>query len=249
MSWFITQLLSAFLMPPLTLLLLAAAGFFISRRLPRLGRSMLGTALALLWLCSTPLVSDIALRWLEAPFKAVDLKTQPADAIVVLGAGSYLSAPEYGADTVGDQTLVRLRYAAKLQRESGKPVLVSGGKPVEQDLSEAAQMKTVLEHEFSVPVRWTEGASNNTRENALYSKQILQKEGVNRIYLVTHTSHMRRAVMVFRNAGFDVVPAPTLLPNGDAIDLFSFIPNAGALYGSHIFMHELIGMVWYRLKS
>ncbi len=248
MSWFVTNLLSAILMPPLNLLLLAAAGFFICRWRPRLGRTLLGTALALLWICSTPIVSGTAISWLAAPFKTVDIKAQAADVIVVLGAGSYLNAPEYGEDTVGDQTLVRLRYAAKLQRDSGKPILVSGGKPVAQDLSEAAQMKAVLEHELSAPVRWTEDASSNTFENARYSKQILEKENIKRIYLVTHTSHMRRAVMVFRNAGFDVVPAPTLLPNGGTLDIFSFIPSAGALYGSHIFMHELIGMAWYRYK-
>ena len=249
MSWFITNLLSAFLMPPLNLLLLALAGIFISRRRPRLGRGMLGTALALLWICSTPMVSDAALRWLEAPYKAVDLKTQPADAIVVIGGGSYLNAPEYGADTVGGQTLVRLRYAAKLQRESGKPILVSGGKPVAQDLSEAAQMKAVLEHEFSVPVRWAEDASNNTLENARYSKPILEKENIKRIYLVTHAYHMRRAAMVFHNAGFDVVPAPTLLATDNTTDLLSFIPSARAMHDSYIFMHELIGIAWYRLKS
>jgi len=31
--------------------------------------------------------------------------------------------------------------------------------------------------------------------------------------------------------------------------LLAFVPNAYALHDSRIFMHELIGMLWYRLKS
>lgn len=249
MSWFITNLLSAFLLPPLNLLLLALAGFFISRRRPRLGRAMLGSALALLWFCSTPYVANLELHLLEGPYQAVDLKTQHADAIVVLGGGSYLNAPEYDTDTVGEPSLARLRYAARLQRASGKPILLTGGKPLGNDLSEAQQMKSVLEHEFNVPVRWTEDTSNNTLENARHSYQVLQKDGIKRIYLVTHAWHMQRSVMAFHAAGFDVVAAPTLFSDTGPLSLLSFVPDADGLYGSRIFMHELIGLVWYRLKS
>ena len=248
MTGFTTNLLSAFLLPPLNLLLIALAGFFIARWHPRLGRRLLALALALLWLCSTPLLADAGLRLLEAPFQAVDLRSQPADAIVVLGGGSDLNAPEYGADTVGEGTLARLRYAAKLQRASGKPILTSGGRPTSKGTAEATQMKVALEHDFNVPVRWTEDASGNTLQNARNSYQILHKEGIKRIYLVTHAWHMRRSVMAFQAAGFDVVPAATQFTHG-AVDLFSFIPSAGGLYSSRIVMHELIGLWWYRLKS
>ena len=104
------------------------------------------------------------------------MKNQTADAIVVLGAGSYLKAPEYGADTVGEAGLFRLRYAARLQRETGRPVLVTGGKPQGNTLSEAEQMKAVLENEFHVPVKWTEGESNNTLENARFTQRILARQ-------------------------------------------------------------------------
>ncbi len=50
---------------------------------------------------------------------------------MVLGGGRYRDAPEYGNDTVGEYTLVRLRYAAKLHRETGFPLLVTGGRPME----------------------------------------------------------------------------------------------------------------------
>jgi len=249
MSWFATNLIAAFLLPPLSLLLAALLGLLLLRSYPRLGRTLLLGSFALLWLCSTPYFADGAMRLLEGPATAVDTHAQPADAIVVLGGGTYFRAPEYGADTVGELTLVRLRYAAKLQRETGKPLLVTGGKPLGNERSEAQQMKSVLEQEFKVPVRWTEDASDNTLENARYSYQLLQKAGIQRIYLVTHAYHMPRSVMVFQAAGFEVVPAPTRFTTRYQTDLLSFLPRATALRDSMYFTHELIGMLWYRLKS
>jgi len=249
MSWFVTNFVSAFLLPPLNLLLGALVGLLIVRPYPRLGRTLLIGSFAVLWLCSTPYLAEGALHLLEGSPKAVDTQTQPADAIVVLGGGTYFYAPEYRADTVSGAALMRLRYAAKLQRETGKPLLVTAGKPLGNDLSEAQQMKSVLEQEFKVPVRWIEDASVNTLENARYSYQVLQKAGIKRIYLVTHAWHMPRSILAFRSAGFEVVPAPTAFTTRYRTDLLSFVPGADALCNSRVFMHEMIGLLWYRLKS
>jgi len=248
-SWLITNLIAAFLLPPLNVLLLGTAGLLLWHKRPIIARGVVAASLALLWLLSTPYVANTLMRLLQGEPAALDLKTQPADAVVVLGAGSYLKAPEYGADTVGDAGLARLRYAAKLQRETGKPILVSGGRPQDDTLSEAEQMKSVLENEFHVPVKWVEGQSGNTLENARLSQRILSRAGIRRIYLVTQAWHMPRAAAAFRSAGFDVVPAPTgyTLPGpGVLVDI---LPSADALLASQRFMHEVIGMLWYRLKS
>lgn len=248
MSWFITNLISAFLLPPLNLMLVALLGLFIIRSHSRLGRTLLIGSLSLLWLCATPYFAGSALQLLEGSPNKIDAQAQPADAIVVLGGGTYFNAPEYGMDTVSESTLTRLRYAARLQRETGRPVLVTGGKPLGNDISEAHLMRAVLEQEFKIPVRWVEDASDNTLENARYTHQLLQKDGIKRIYLVTHAWHMPRSILAFRAAGFEVIPAPTAFTTRYRTDLLSFIPNAGGLYGSSIFMHEIIGLLWYRLR-
>jgi len=249
MTWFATNLISAFLLPPLNLLLLGATGLLLWYKRPPLARALVAASLALLWLCSTPYFAEGTLHLLEGKPHAVNPKTQPADAIVVLGAGTYFHAPEYDGDTLDEAALMRLRYAAKLQRETGKPILVTGGTPLGNTLPEAEQMKSVLQDEFKVPVRWTEDRSNNTLENALYSYALLQKAGIKRIYLVTHAWHMRRATMVFRQVGFEVVPAPTAWTTRYKLDLLAFIPRAEALRDSAIFSHEIIGLIWYRIKS
>jgi len=142
-----------------------------------------------------------------------------------------------------------LRYGAKLQRETGKPILVTGGKPLGNSVSEAQQMRAALEQDFHVPVRWTEDDSDNTFENARYSFQLLQKSGIKKIYLVTHAWHMPRSADVFRRAGFEVVEAPMAFTTRYRLDMLAFLPHAGSLNDSSIFVHEVIGLIWYQLKS
>jgi len=249
MSWFIVNLVSAFLLPPLSLLLTAVLGFLLWHKRPVLARVLVALSLLLLWLLSTPFFAESLLHGLEGEPYVTDTKKPLAEAIVVLGGGTYFHAPEYGGDTVSGSTLERLRFATKLHRETDRPVLVTGGKPLGNDLSEAAQMKQVLEQEFNVPVQWAEGGSDNTFENARLSHELLKQAGINRIYLVTHAWHMPRAVFAFRKAGFEVVPAPTAYTTRYQTDLLAFVPNAYALRDSRIFLHELIGTIWYQLKS
>jgi uncharacterized SAM-binding protein YcdF (DUF218 family) len=250
MSWFITQLISTFLLPPLSLLLIAALGLWLWHKRPTIARVLITTSFLLLWLLSTPFIAEAMLHELEGGPYVTDTKRPLADAIVVLGGGTYFHAPEYGMiDTVKEDTLVRLRFAAKLQRETGKSILVTGGAPVGNSTSEAEQMKQVLEQEFNVPVKWAEGVSDNTRENARLSWLTLKPEGITRIYLVTHAWHMPRAVLAFQEAGFQVVPAPTAYTTRYQVDLLAFVPNVYALRDSRKFLHELIGILWYQLKS
>jgi uncharacterized SAM-binding protein YcdF (DUF218 family) len=245
----VTNLIAAFLLPPLSLLLLLAFGIFLLYRRRKYAKPLLLATFALLWIASTPYCSDAALHWLEARTAALGKTSPQADAIVILGGGTYFSAPEYaGQDTIGEVTLARLRYGAKLQRETGKPILVTGGKPLGNSTSEAQQMRASLEQDFRVPVRWAEEDSNNTFENARNSFQVLQKSGIKRIYLVTHAWHMARSANVFRRAGFEVVEAPTAFTTRYRTDLLTFLPNAWALYDSKIFVHEVTGLLWYRLR-
>jgi uncharacterized SAM-binding protein YcdF (DUF218 family) len=249
MSWFITNLIAAFLLPPLSLLLLFALGVILLYRRHKFAKKLIVAASCLLWIASTPYFAEGALHLLEAQTTPLDISRQDADAIVILGGGTYFHAPEYaGQNTVGEGTLIRLRYGAKLQHETGKPILVTGGKPLGNSISEAQQMRIALEQDFRVPVRWTEDESDNTFENARNSFRILQQANIRKIYLVTHAWHMPRSAGIFRRAGFEVVEAPTAYTTRYRTDMLSFLPQAAALEESRIFIHEVIGMLWYKMK-
>ncbi len=248
MSWFITNLIAAFLLPPFNLLIVLLLGGLLLQRHPRLGRGLLGAGILLLYLSSTPWFAEGALHWLEKEIPP--LGQQKADAIVILGGGSYFDAPEFdGQHTVSRETLLRVRYGAWLHRKTGKPILVSGGAPLGNPGSEAAQMQAVLTQEFQVPVRWQEDRSNNTLENARDSARILQAAGIRRIYLVSSAWHLPRAVAIFQRMGLEVVAAPTAFTTRYRTDLLSFLPNGSSMEKSSLFCHEMIGRLWYRLKN
>jgi len=65
--------------------------------------------------------------------------------------------------------------------------------------------------------------------------------------LVTNVWHIPRAVQEFEQAGFKVSSAATAFTTRYRTDALAFIPTAGALQQSGLFMHEMIGMRWYRL--
>jgi uncharacterized SAM-binding protein YcdF (DUF218 family) len=247
MEWVIRNVVAAFLMPPGCLLLVAFWGWWILRRHPRAGNSLIAFSFLGLYALSTPYIGDELLKAIEIPV-GNPLDDRSGQAIVVLGGGKYYAAPEYGGDTVNAYTLMRLRYGARLYRALDKPVLVTGGSPEGSAATEAWAMKTVLAQEFGVPVAWVEERSRTTLENARLSYIMLSVEDVHTVYLVTHAWHMPRAKLAFEHAGFSVIPAPTKYATRFRLTALDFLPQADALFDSSRFFREFIGIAWYRLK-
>ena len=246
MSWFLKNLVSAFLLPPLSLIVLGTVGVLLLKGRPVLGKSLIIATLVLFYILSAPIVAESALQTLKTPTVS-NSEINEVQAIVILGGGTYFAAPEYGNHTVNQYGLERIRYGAFLHRVIGKPILVTGGDPLGTGSSEAGQMKLALENEFHVPVKWTEDASRDTRENAYNSFLALRKDKITHIALVTHAWHMPRAIREFRKAGFKVVPASTAYVTQRKTGLFAFIPSVSAFLKSRLFIHEIIGILWYWL--
>lgn len=252
-SWLFNNLIAAALLPPLNGLLLAAIGAVIARHRPRLGRTLIATGFLLVAALSLGIVARALTAPLESrhPVLAVEsLASLRVDAVVVIGGGRYRAPPEFAsADDVSGPALDRLRYAALLARESGRPLLVSGGAPDGGDRSEAQAMAKALERDFGVVPRWLESSSDNTFENARRSAAVLMPERLRRIALVTHAHHMPRAVAAFSAAGFEVLAAPTVFLASGPLTPLDFIPRAAALHGASRALHEWIGLGWYALRS
>lgn len=247
-SWLLSNAMASLLIPPGLLIVVLAAGLALRHSRPRTGGALLVAGTAGLYLLSMPLTGTFLLQRWETPPGEFEHATTAAQAIVVLGGGKYAQAPEYSGDTVSTMGLVRLRYAAVLHRRTSLPVLVSGGSPEGSPIDEAQTMRQILEQEFAVPVRWREGGSANTLENARLTHRVLQTEGIRRICLVTHAWHMPRARLAFEHAGFEVIAAPTAHATRSRLTVLDFLPDPAALRDSALFFHEVIGTVWYRLR-
>ena len=247
-GWLVTNFIAALLLPPLSFLILGGWGVWLSRsrRRQRLGRALIVLSGAALWLLSTPYLAGLMLDALKPPPSTI--RGGEAEAIVILSGGVHRDNLEYGGDTVGRLTLERVRYGAWLARETAKPVLVTGGAPA-GGVPEGQLMRAVLEQEFGIPVRWVEDRSDNTRENALRSAELLKSAGVRRIFLVTHAWHLKRAIPEFERAGLEVIPAGIGYSADDRPGVLDFVPSARGLLDSYFAMHEGIGLIWYRMRN
>jgi uncharacterized SAM-binding protein YcdF (DUF218 family) len=244
----LSSLLSGWFLPPLNALLLLAVALLVHRWRPRLALALSASSAVVLYVASAPFLAFATVRALELPpFDAGG--AHRAGAIVVLGAGTYVAAPEYAADAPTAGGLERIRYTARLQRTTGLPVLVTGGKTWGANVAEAAHMRAVLEEEFRTPVRWVEETGTNTWSSALATRRILRQEGIDSVVLVTHAWHMRRAVLAFEGAGFSVTPAPTSYATYAAAYPPGFIPTSQALEMTRNAWREAIGLAWYRLRA
>lgn len=244
MTWSDLNWLKSFLLPPGILLLLLGVGLALRGRFGRALAILAALGLATL---SLPFTARLLSNWLEAATPVAAAEPASAQAIVVLSSDYRVFAPEYGEASVGGLTLVRVHHAAYLQRRTGLPLLVSGGgTPPEFRPGLAETMRIALERDFGVPVRWTEGRSRNTLENAAETQRILAAAGIDTILLVTHAQHMPRSVQAFTAAGLRVIPAPT---GGQGPWLEwrwgDLLPDARAFDRSCAALHEIFGMVWY----
>jgi uncharacterized SAM-binding protein YcdF (DUF218 family) len=238
------------LIPPNLFILLAMIAVILAWRWRRTGLVLATAAVACLYLASMPVVSFLLMRSADRLADAVPTVPLPAPpgAIVVLSAEYRHSNRPGGRDVVGPVTLDRLAEAARRQRRTGLPILVSGGWLEHADASLAGMMAEALEDDFRVPVRWREERSRTTYENALYSAAILRHAGVPAALVVTDPWHMARALWSFYAVGYPVVAAP--LPEGQVLELSvsSFFPQVTALLASYYAMHELIGLAWYEFR-
>jgi uncharacterized SAM-binding protein YcdF (DUF218 family) len=228
--------LRSVVLPPAGPLLLAVLGLFLLKRRPRLARVCLIAAVGSLWLLSTPVVSD-ALEALVECYPPLDLRSVAgAQAIVILGGGGErIFAPEYAGAAAEPLMLERLSYGAYVYRRTNLPILVTGHG------IEAAAMRATLLRNFEIEPRWVDDQAYDTFENARNSVRLLAAAGVKRIILVTHATHMRRAVHEFTDAGVQVLPAPVGVHTVRDYGISRYIPAPEAMQRAHFAIYELLG--------
>ncbi|MEJ2453420.1 MAG: YdcF family protein [Candidatus Thiodiazotropha sp.] len=246
-----TRLIEALILPPGGPLLLGLVGLLMVRI--SWGRRLLALSIILLFILCLPVTADLLYRSLESEpvLTSERIVSDRPQAIVVLGGGRDLNAPEYSGDTVSMRSLVRLRYAAKLSRETGLPIIPSAGNPGAIGEAGAVIARDLLQNEYHVPVLAIERRSNTTWENARYTAQLMKQHDIERIILVTDAGHMTRSLYAFRRNGIKPTPAPTnflSVVTQEVSPIERYLPSARALNQSSDALHEFIGLLWYRLK-
>ena len=240
--------LEALALPPTGFVVLIVIGLLLRGGWRRFGRRLTWTALIALILLGMPVVSYSMLLALETGLPITPPADHPPQAIVILSAEVIRAHQERLGFRPGLLTLDRLRTGAALQRRTGLPILVSGGVGQIGMPAFSEVMAESLKDDFQTPAKWVEMKSTDTWENARFTADILKKEGITSIYLVTHSWHMRRALLAFQGTGLTVTAAPTSFDDPLGPVLGDFLPRASGWQTGYFAIHEWIGYVWYKLR-
>lgn len=222
----------------------------------KFGKRLITLCLLAMYVCSTGLFANAMGQLVERGITPIALTAngevdiQGAQAIIILAGGQRNNAQENPNGIAPSwRTLERLAYGARLAKQTGLEVLVTGGTLYSQTYSEASAMQQALISDFGLRARWVEDQSLTTAQNAQFSAVMLSNSGVKRVLLVTHASHMIRSVDAFKRAGLEVVAAPTAFTRETRAPLLALLPNAHSLGITFDALHELIGIQWYRLTG
>jgi uncharacterized SAM-binding protein YcdF (DUF218 family) len=254
MPLYLDKLLSQLAYPlglSLGLCLLGLVWLALGRR--RRGMGTILVAVVWVWIWSLPVVSDALRGSLEGRFAYRPVADLPqVEAAVVLGGGIDAGPPEWpypnlsaAADRVWHAA--RVYRAGKVQR-----LILSGGYQewLGERRPEVEGMRQLLA-ELGVPesALVIEGRSRNTRENALYSAELIRAQGIGRVLLVTSALHMPRALGAFRAVGVEAIPAPTDFETmAQPAHALRWLPDAESLAASTRALKEYLGwaVYWWR---
>lgn len=192
------------------------------------------------------------MRWWEIPVtKSEELSGIEYDVGIVLGGGMVTYNNVTDRRTYRNN-VDRILQAVELYKAGRiKNILISGGAGnlVFRDFSEADLLREfLLEIGIKPEHIFVDTISDNTYQNAVYSKEILDEYFPEQEYLlITSAIHMKRSLACFRKQGLQVTPFCTNQYAGPRRFNFEFliIPSAVNFILWDKLIHEVLGYVVY----
>lgn len=231
-------------------MLLAVAGWRLRNRMRSVVLAIsLGLAVTA-FAVSTPVMSNVLARLLESGIPvAASCTTRPPDVVVVLSGGvDRLPRHAYSSGVLSATSRRRIeRGVAYWQEDPSRIVVMTGGRISSRRIPISALMHDYARR-LGVPdaAMRLESRSQTTWENARFVADMAPAVP-RRIALATSAMHMRRSVMAFEAAGFEVCPLPADYRAIRASLPWGLVPDVQGLEKADAALHEFIGTLHYRL--
>lgn len=258
---YLSKLLPQFVLPLGLAAVLLFVSLFLIKHKPKAAMGLVIAALLVIVVGGNTYFSTFLARSMEWRYMP-PTETLSADAIVLLGGGT--ESPDTPRQMVevngaGDRVL----YAAKLYQQGAAPVIIVSGGNLKfssaRGYTPAEEMRALL-ITLGIPENAVvlQDKSQNTSEDALYTRALLTERGFSKIILVTSANHMDRAIMLFEKEELEIIPAPAdysvtqrswdnLMQWNWKTVLLNLVPSAGALSQTTTVLREYIGILFYRV--
>jgi uncharacterized SAM-binding protein YcdF (DUF218 family) len=205
------------------------------------------------------LANEAMLQWEVPPTDPISI-TQPFDVGIILTGGMILNKESTQTEIFPDKSADRFIQPLRLYKAGKlKKILISGGNTdltiIRKDVTNETQKVAQLLEELGVKKEdiLLETKARNTRENALYSIEILTKNPQlgNSYVLFTSAFHLRRADECFVKAGLKVTPyGTTYYAKARSFTINNLIlPREENMDISYHFVHEIMGYVVYKIMG
>lgn len=235
---------ASFILPPgIFFVVLFLISFYVYKKLreKKLAALIFGVTF-IFYLMSTNLVSGFLIGTLEESYEPPE--KFEGDVIVMLGGGAFSDVPDIdGKGALASAPSARLLTALRLYHKLHIPILLSGGQVFEDTGQEARIAKKIL-LSLGIPEKdiIIEDKSINTTQNAKFSAEIMQNKNLKRPILVTSAFHMRRAMLNFKNMGYEPLPVPTdfMASQNRVFHYTKLRPQTESLYQSVTVFQELL---------
>ncbi|MEE4218296.1 MAG: YdcF family protein [Xanthomonadales bacterium] len=252
----LTKFLSLWIYPLGISTLLACVALVLLLRRHRLAALWsLGLAIVNLWVFSTAAVADALVHWLEKDWLDRPVSALPsADAVIVLGGAFSSGNGQFVYPDAGGH-VDRYWHAARIYHAGKAPlIIVSGGRSPHLAAGPTeAEMGAQFLADLGVPpgAIIEDRASLDTHDHAVQLERISVDYGLERVMVVTSARHMRRALATLRDAGPELVPAATdfTVSQDPPATIRRYLPGVSALSRSTSALHEIYGMVYYRVMG
>jgi uncharacterized SAM-binding protein YcdF (DUF218 family) len=216
-------------------------------------KKLIYIAIGVLYILSTPIFSNNLFKLVKGSEYRKPISTiVSADAIVVLSGMLEINE-------VGDSTYVEwgdpdrfFEGIALFKAGKAKKLVFTGGK-MPWDKVKKTEGEVLREYAISngIPTEniFITKDVENTAEEAVAVKELISPS--KRIILVTSAYHMYRAKRLFEQQGFIVIPYKVDYKSerNKAIKILDFIPSADYLKNSETGIREIIGRLFYLVKS
>lgn len=237
---------------PLIWIVILLTYSLITKNPSRRKRSIIVTLSLVLFFGNEFIINEIFSVWEKKP---IPMNEVPDSQMAIVLTGVTNTEKESSEDKVffqkgADRVLhtVQLYKAGKI-----KKIIISGGsgKIFEKGIIESEQLKKVFLY-CGVPdsIMIIENESRNTRENAMYSKKILDSlQTKEEPLLVTSAFHMRRSEGCFEKVGVKTRIYPVDIYTHDRSFKLNklIIPSESAFSKWALLIHEVLGYIVYKL--
>ena len=251
MFFFFSKVL-AFLLKPLIWIFIALVWSWLTKNELRKRRLRIAAVVMLVFFSNRFILDSVMRAW------EINIAPEPPaksyDAIIVLGGVSSWDPEKSRIQFVRSSD--RLMQAIALWKNGVAPKIVYTGGSGSLRHPEHAEGRFVLNYLRSIGIPDSamvfEWDSQNTHENAVKAKPLLQKHAPGGKYLlVTSAFHMRRAAGCFNKVGIKVAPYSADRYSGPfKLDLeYLLLPDSSPLMEWEILLHEWMGTIIYKLAG